>query len=153
MPRTSAGVALFRRASRGLEVLLVHPGGPFWKNRDVGAWSFPKGEFTEGEDPLDVAKRELLEETGCAAEGPFIPLGTVKQAGGKVVHLWAVEGSCDAGAIRSNTFMMEWPPKSGRRQEFPEVDRAGWFTPHEARQKLLEAQRAFLDRLEELAQP
>lgn len=153
MPRTSAGLALFRRAAGGIEMLLVHPGGPVWKNRDDGAWSFPKGEFTEGEDPLTVARRELAEETGCTADGAFIPLGTVKQAGGKVVHLWAVEGDCDASAIRSNSFSMEWPPRSGRRQSFPEVDRAGWFSPDDARRKLLESQRPFVDRLLEFAQP
>ena len=153
MPRTSAGLALFRRAAGGIEMLLVHPGGPAWKNRDEGAWSFPKGEFTEGEDPLTVARRELAEETGCSAGGSFIPLGTVRQAGGKVVHLWAVEGDCDASAIRSNTFLMEWPPKSGRRQAFPEVDRAGWFGADVARRKLLAGQRPFVDRLLEIAQP
>ena len=153
MPRTSAGLALFRRAAAGIEMLLVHPGGPVWKNRDEGAWSFPKGEFTEGEDPLTVARRELEEETGCSADGSFMPLGTVKQAGGKVVHLWAVEGDCDASAIRSNTFTMEWPPRSGRRQAFPEVDRAGWFGADDARRKLLEGQRPFVDRLLEVAQP
>ena len=152
MPRTSAGIALYRRTSRGVELLLVHPGGPVWKNRDEGAWSFPKGEFTD-EDPVAVARRELLEETGCVAEGDPVPLGTVKQAGGKVVHLWAVEGDCDANAIRSNTFSMEWPPRSGRRQEFPEVDRAAWFSLADARRKLLDSQRPFLDRLAELAQP
>lgn len=134
-------------------MLLVHPGGPFWRNKDEGAWSFPKGEFTEGEDPLTVARRELTEETGCRADGEFLPLGTVKQAGGKVVHLWAVEGDCDADDIRSNTFFAEWPPRSGRRMEFPEVDRAGWFAPDEARQKLLAGQRPFVDRLLELVQP
>ena len=134
-------------------MLLVHPGGPFWKNKDEGAWSFPKGEFTEGEDPLTVARRELAEETGCVADGEFLPLGTVKQAGGKVVHLWAVEGDCDADAICSNTFFAEWPPRSGRRMEFPEVDRAGWFAPDEARRKLLAGQRPFVDRLLELVKP
>ena len=133
-------------------MLLVHPGGPFWKNKDDGAWSFPKGEFTEGEDALATARRELTEETGCTADGEAVPLGTVKQAGGKVVHLWAVEGDCDAANIRSNTFSVEWPPRSGKRQSFPEVDRAGWFTPEDARRKLLEGQRPFVDRLLELAE-
>jgi predicted NUDIX family NTP pyrophosphohydrolase len=153
MPRTSAGLAVYRRTERGIEVLLVHPGGPFWRNKDDGAWSFPKGEFTDGEDPLTVARRELAEETGCVADGEFLPLGAVKQAGGKIVHLWAVEGECDAANIRSNTFMAEWPPRSGQRQAFPEVDRAGWFAPDDARRKLLDAQRAFVDRLLEVAQP
>jgi predicted NUDIX family NTP pyrophosphohydrolase len=152
MPRTSAGLAVYRRTGTGIEVLLVHPGGPFWMKKDDGAWSFPKGEFTEGEDPLTTARRELTEETGCAADGDFIPLGTVKQAGGKIVHLWAVEGDCDVTNIRSNTFSVEWPPRSGRRQDFPEVDRAGWFGPDEARRKLLEGQRPFVDRLLDVAQ-
>jgi predicted NUDIX family NTP pyrophosphohydrolase len=152
MPRTSAGLAVYRRTTAGVEMLLVHPGGPFWKNKDDGAWSFPKGEFTEGEDPLTTARRELTEETGCIVDGEFIPLGTVKQAGGKIVHLWAVEGDCDAANIRSNTFSVEWPPRSGRRQDFPEVDRAGWFGPDEARRKLLDGQRPFVDRLLEIAQ-
>lgn len=152
MPRTSAGIALFRRRAGSIEVLLVHPGGPLWSGKDDGAWSFPKGELMEGEDPLLVAKRELREETGVAGEGEPVALGSVTQKGGKVVHLWALEGDCDAGAITSNTFIMEWPPKSGRQQEFPEVDRAGWFTPDDARRKLIEAQRPFVDRLLALAQ-
>lgn len=152
MPRTSAGIALFRRRRGDIEVLLVHPGGPYWKNKDDGAWSFPKGEFTEDEDPLLVAKRELREETGVDAAGEPAALGTVTQKGGKVVHLWALEGDCDTGAITSNTFTVEWPPKSGRRQEFPEVDRARWFTPDEARRKLLEGQRPFVARLLAIAQ-
>jgi predicted NUDIX family NTP pyrophosphohydrolase len=151
MPRTSAGIALYRRRPSGLEVLLVHPGGPFWATRDEGAWSFPKGEFSD-EDPLACALRELAEETGCRPPGQPRPLGEVKQKGGKVVHLWAVEGDCDVTAFRSNTFTMEWPPKSGRRATFPEVDRAEWFALAEARRKLLESQRAFLDRLEALPQ-
>lgn len=153
MPRTSAGIALFRRGTAGIELLLVHPGGPYWRRKDDGAWSFPKGEFDEGEDPLTVARRELREETGTSPEGEFIPLGTVKQAGGKTVHLWAVEGDCDAGAIHSNTFAMEWPPRSGKQQEFPEVDDAGWFGMVDARRKLLESQHSFLDRLAELTKP
>jgi predicted NUDIX family NTP pyrophosphohydrolase len=153
MPRTSAGIALFRRTSGAIELLLVHPGGPVWKNRDDGAWSFPKGEYDDDEDALTVARRELLEETGCAAPGDAVVLGTVKQRGGKIVHLWAVEGDCEADAITSNTFSMEWPPRSGRRQEFPEVDRAGWFAPEDARRKLIEAQRPFVDRLLELTNP
>lgn len=141
---------MYRHGAGGVELLLVHPGGPVWRNRDDGAWSFPKGEFSEGEDPLAVARRELEEETGCAPEGDFLELGTVRQAGGKLVHLWGVEGDCDADAIRSNTFSMEWPPRSGRRAAFPEVDRAGWFGPDDARRKLLPAQVAFVDRLLEL---
>jgi predicted NUDIX family NTP pyrophosphohydrolase len=130
-----------------MEIFLVHPGGPFYRNRDDGAWSFPKGEFAADEDPLLAARREFLEETGFALDGDFVDLGTVKQKAGKVVHVWAVEGDCDAAAIRSNTFTMEWPPKSGREQAFPEVDRAGWFSPDEARRKLLPAQTPFVDHL------
>jgi predicted NUDIX family NTP pyrophosphohydrolase len=152
MPRTSAGIALFRRVGSSVEILLVHPGGPFWARKDGGAWSFPKGEFTEGEDPLACALRELEEETGCRVEGEPVPLGEVKQKGGKIVHLWAIEGDCDVTAIRSNTFTMEWPPRSGLRAQFPEVDRAGWFSPDEARDKLLESQRPFVDRLVALTQ-
>lgn len=143
----SAGIALFRRRHGDVEILLVHPGGPFWTHKDDGAWSFPKGEYVEGEDALTVARRELREETGCEPAGSFLPLGSVKQAGGKIVHLWAAEGDCEAGAITSNTFTMEWPPKSGKRQDFPEVDRAEWFTLDTARRKLIESQRTFVDRL------
>jgi len=147
MSKMSAGIALYRRAGAGIEIFLVHPGGPFWQNKDDGAWSFPKGEYAEGEDPLSVARREFQEETGCEIDGDFVPLDAIKQPGGKVVRLWAVEGDCDADAIRSNTFSMEWPPKSGRQQEFPEVDRAGWFSPSDAKRKLLAGQRGLLDQL------
>jgi predicted NUDIX family NTP pyrophosphohydrolase len=145
---SSAGILVYRRRSR-VEVLLVHPGGPFWAKKDDGAWSIPKGEFAEGEDPADAARRELAEETGLVVAGELRPLGRVTQAGGKVVHAWAVEADVDAAAIRSNTFSMEWPPRSGRMQQFPEVDRAAWFSIDEARVKLLPAQRAFLDRLQQ----
>ena len=138
---------MFRRRAGGIELLLVHPGGPYWKNKDDGAWSFPKGEYADGDDPLTVGRRELREETGCAPAGDFLALGSVKQAGGKVVHLWGIEGDVEADAIVSNTFTLEWPPKSGRHVEFPEADRAGWFAPDEARRKLLDGQRAFVDRL------
>jgi predicted NUDIX family NTP pyrophosphohydrolase len=143
---SSAGVLVYRRRSR-LEVLLVHPGGPFWAKKDDGAWSIPKGEFAEGEDPAGVARRELAEETGFVAQGELRPLGSVTQAGGKVVHAWALEGDLDASAIRSNTFSMEWPPRSGRMQQFPEVDRAAWFGIDEARAKLLKGQLPLLDAL------
>src|SRR5262249_49862819 len=129
------------------EIFLVHPGGPFWANKDEGAWSFPKGEYGEDEDPLAAARREFREETGCDVDGDFVDLGGVRQKTGKTVRVWAVQGDCDAGAIRSNTFDQEWPPKSGRVHAFPEVDRAGWFTPDEARRKLIAAQSAFVDRL------
>jgi predicted NUDIX family NTP pyrophosphohydrolase len=143
---SSAGVLVYRRRTR-LEVLLVHPGGPFWAKKDAGAWSIPKGEFGEGEDPLTAARRELAEETGLVVDGELRPLGSVKQAGGKVVHAWALEGDLDADAIRSNTFSMEWPPRSGRMQQFPEVDRAAWFGIDEARVKLLKGQLPLLDAL------
>ena len=146
--KRSAGILLYRHGSRGLEVLLVHPGGPFWKNRDAGAWTIPKGEIAEGEDPFAAARREFLEETGVRPQGEATPLAPLRQKGGKWVHAWAIEGDCDAGAIRSNTFSMEWPPRSGRQAEFPEVDRAAWFTPEEARRRILAAQIPFIDELE-----
>ena len=126
----------------------MHPGGPFWNNRDAGAWTIPKGEISEGEDPLAAARREFLEETGFEAQGDATALAPLRQKGGKWVHAWAVEGDCDAAAIRSNTFSMEWPPRSGRQAQFPEVDRAGWFTPGEARRRILASQVPFIDELE-----
>lgn len=147
MPKRSAGLALFRRAAGAIEVFLVHPGGPFWRNKDDGAWTFPKGEIGPDEDPLAAARREFREETGFDVDGDLIDLGTITQKAGKVVHVFAVEADVDAGAVRSNTFLKEWPPRSGTMQEFPEVDRAGWFTADDARRKLLPAQTAFVDRL------
>jgi predicted NUDIX family NTP pyrophosphohydrolase len=144
---------MYKRARDGLRVLLVHPGGPFWKNKDLGAWSIPKGEYAAGEDPLVVAKREFQEELGGAPAGDVLPLGEIVQAGGKAVTAWAVEGDFDAAALTSNTFELEWPPKSGRRQSFPEVDRAEWFTPDQARAKIIAAQRALIDRLIERINP
>lgn len=146
MRQFSAGILMFRRRGRGLEVFLVHPGGPFWQNKDVGAWSIPKGEYVNGEDELATAKREFEEETGVRPEGEFIPLGRVAQPSGKVVTAWALEGDC-LTTIRSNTFSMEWPPKSGQRREFPEVDRANWFPLREARVRLHKGQVEFLERL------
>lgn len=146
MPKQSAAILLFRRTHR-IEVFLVHPGGPFWARKDAGAWSLPKGEYTDAEQPLEAARREFQEETGFPVEGEFVPLGEVRQAGGKIVTAWAVEGDIDASAIQSNTFEMEWPPKSGKLRSFPEVDRAGWFSLDAAREKLNLAQAAFLDRL------
>ncbi len=144
----SAGILLYRTGGGATEVLLVHPGGPFWARRDAGVWSIPKGEYEDGEDPRACALREFEEETGSALPpGELIDLGSVKQRGGKVVSAWAAEGDLDADAVRSNTFTMEWPPRSGRTAEFPEVDRAGWFDPDSARDKLNPAQTAFLDRL------
>jgi predicted NUDIX family NTP pyrophosphohydrolase len=142
--RTSAGLLMFRKSSPGLEVLLVHPGGPFWARKDLGAWSIPKGEVGPGEEPLEAAVREFEEETGIRSTPPYRSLPPVRQAGGKVILAWAFEGDCDAEKLRSNTFLMEWPPNSGRMEEFPEVDRAGWFTLEEARLKINPAQAAFL---------
>jgi predicted NUDIX family NTP pyrophosphohydrolase len=149
MAKQSAGLLLFRESSGRLEVLLVHPGGPFWAKKDDGAWSIPKGELAEGEDALVAAKRELEEETGAVATGDPLALGTVKQPGGKVVHAWAVRGDFDPSQLRSNTVAIEWPPRSGRRQSFPEVDRAEWMTIEIAERKLLRGQVELLRRLEE----
>lgn len=147
MPKRSAGLLLFRLTGGEVEVFLVHPGGPYWAKKDQGAWSIPKGEIDEGEDPLAAARREFEEETGVWPEGEAIPLGTVRQPGGKLVTAFAVEGDLDADTIRSNTFTMEWPPRSGRMRSFPEVDRAGWFGREEAERKILKGQRAILDAL------
>jgi predicted NUDIX family NTP pyrophosphohydrolase len=145
----SAGLLVYRMRDGVPEVLLVHPGGPFWKRRDEGAWSIPKGEIEPGENPVAVARREFREELGAdPPAGELAPLGTVRQAGGKVVHAWAVRGDFDPGAMRSMAFEMEWPPRSGRRASFPEVDRAEWFGLERARTKILEAQRTFIERLE-----
>lgn len=145
--KKSAGLLLYRWRNGELEIFLVHPGGPFWARKDDGAWSIPKGEIAENEDPLKAAKREFFEETGFEADGNFIALTPVKQAGGKWVYAWAVEGDCEAGAIKSNIFLMEWPPRSGDKKEFPEVDRAGWFPLEAARQKILKGQVSLLEEL------
>jgi len=147
MPRRSAGVLLFRRKEREIEVFLAHPGGPFWKNKDDGAWSIPKGEYGENEDPLTAAKRELAEETGLTPSGDFIPLGEIRQSGGKAVIAWAIESDADPARICSNTFSMPWPPGSKQLQEFPEIDRAQWFPLVVARRKILQAQADLLERL------
>ena len=148
MPKRSAGLLLYRRRSDALEVLLVHPGGPFWARKDTGAWSIPKGEYAEGEDPLAAALREFAEETGRPPpDGPMVALGEAVQPSRKVVVAFAREGDFDASAIRSNLAEIEWPPRSGRRMNVPEVDRAGWFGPDQAKAKLLVGQRVFLDRL------
>src|ERR1700756_374698 len=128
MPKQSAGLLLYSRQSPVLEVFLVHPGGPFWAKKDLGAWSIPKGEYAAGEDPLEAARREFAEETGFAPDGEFVSLGTIRQAGGKLVSAWAVEGDCDPAQIQSNLCTIEWPPRSGRKIEIPEVDRAAWFS-------------------------
>ena len=151
MPKTSAGLLLYRRAPAGLQVLLVHPGGPFWQGKDLGAWSIPKGEIGADEDPLAAARREFHEETGFEAAGPAVPLGRLRQPGGKLVHAWALEGDADPGELTSNTFSMEWPRGSGRLQAYPEVDRAEWFGLAEARRRILPGQARFLDALEEAA--
>jgi predicted NUDIX family NTP pyrophosphohydrolase len=147
MPQ-SAGILLYRQKNGQLQVFLVHPGGPFFKNKDLGAWSIPKGEILNDEDPLAAAKREFLEETGQAVTGQFIKLEPVVLKSRKVVHAWAVEGDIDHETIESNLFELEWPPKSGRKQSFPEIDRAAWFELDEARLKINSAQAAFIDNLE-----
>lgn len=145
--RASAGVLLYRDGLEGPEVFLIHPGGPFWAHKDAGAWSIPKGEYGAGEDPLQVAQREFLEETGVAAQGPFVALRPVRQSGGKVVTAWAARGNLDPAQLRSNTFSLEWPPRSGVQREFPEVDRGAWFSLAEARVRLLASQRPLLEEL------
>lgn len=153
MPKQSAGILLYRKQGQQTEVLLVHPGGPYWAKKDAGAWSIPKGELTEGEEPLAAAEREFREEIGQPVVGPFLPLGAIKQTGGKVVHGWATEGQCDPAQIVSNTFEMEWPPRSGKRATFPEIDCAGWFSLEDAAIKLHKGQAAFLERLQLLSEP
>lgn len=143
----SAGFLVYRRGPQGWEVFLVHPGGPYWKNKDDGAWSIVKGEFGLDEEPLSAARREFREEVGQEIRGEFLPLTPVRQKGGKVVHAWAVEGEVDPSRLKSNLYEIEWPPRSGRRQAFPEVDRGGWFSLAEARRKLLAGQRPLLDEL------
>jgi len=153
MPKQSAGLLLYRVGSDGTEVLLVHPGGPFWARKDDGAWSIPKGEIEEGEDPLDVALREFEEELGSPPpleRDALGELGTIRQKAGKVVAAWCGEGDFDPSSLQSNTFSMEWPPRSGQVKEFPEVDRASWFGLADARVKLLDAQAELIDRLEAL---
>ena len=150
MAKISAGILLFRKRPAGIEVLLVHPGGPFWAKKDAGAWSIPKGLADESEDLIEAAKREFLEETGMAVEGAFRDLGAHKQPGGKTVRAWALEGDFDVAALRSNTFALEWPPRSGRTAEFPEVDRAAWFSIDEALEKATKGQRPIVVRLREM---
>jgi predicted NUDIX family NTP pyrophosphohydrolase len=148
MAKRSAGILLHRDTADGPEVLLVHPGGPFWAKKDLGVWSIPKGEHDDGEDALAAALREFAEETGTVLPPAELrDLGTIRQRGGKVVQAWAAEGDLDADAVSSNTFTVEWPPRSGRMREFPEVDRAAWFGLDEARERINPAQAAFLDRL------
>jgi predicted NUDIX family NTP pyrophosphohydrolase len=148
MPLRSAGILAYRRQRGAIEVLLVHPGGPFWRNKDLGAWSIPKGEYGPDEEPADVARREFREELGVKLDGDLCLLGEVRQRGGKTVTAFAIETDIDVQNIASNAFEIEWPPRSGRRQAFPEVDRAEWFNLAAARAKLNAAQRAFLEQLE-----
>jgi predicted NUDIX family NTP pyrophosphohydrolase len=150
MAKESAGLLMYRRRQGVLEVFLVHPGGPFWAKKDLGAWSLPKGEYPPGEDPLAAARREFEEETGFPAFGPFLRLRPLRQPRGKIIRAWAFRGDCDAAAVRSNTFSMEWPPRSGRQQEFPEVDRAAWFSIEAAKDRILRGQVPFLDELQRL---
>jgi predicted NUDIX family NTP pyrophosphohydrolase len=148
MAKQSAGLLMYRRGDRALEVLLVHPGGPFWQRKDAGAWTIPKGEIQPGEAPLAAAQREFKEELGLEASGDWIELTPIQQKGGKIVHAWAFEGTCDTRQIRSNTFSMTWPPGSGKTSEFPEVDRAEFFDLVKAREKINAGQVGFLEELE-----
>ncbi|AZO06161.1 MAG: NUDIX domain-containing protein [Mesorhizobium sp.] len=145
MPQRSAGLLIHRHTGGVFEFLLVHPGGPFWARKDEGAWSIPKGLIGDNEDELEAAKREVEEELGVAIDGDFQPLGSYRQPGGKIVVAWSVEADVDTNAIKSNMFTLEWPPKSGKMKAFPEVDRAGWFSPAEAGVKILKGQRSMLD--------
>jgi predicted NUDIX family NTP pyrophosphohydrolase len=147
MSKQSAGILLYRERSNHLEVLLVHFGGPFWAGKDRGAWSIPKGELEPNEDPLTAAKRELEEETGVIASAELLPLDPIRQAGGKVVHAWAMRGDVDPNAIKSNMFVMEWPPNSGKQQEFPEIDRAEWLGVDVAEEKIMKSQAGFIAQL------
>jgi len=147
MPKKSAGILMYRLRNEVLEVLLVHLGGPFWTKKDIGSWSIPKGEYTDTEDPFTVAKREFEEETSFQVDGDFASLTPLEQPSGKIVSAWTVEGDCDASKIKSNTFLMEWPPRSGKKQEFPEVDRGEWFTIDMAKKKLLKGQAGFIEEL------
>ena len=153
MPKQAAGILLYRKSRTGLEVLLAHPGGPLWARKDYGAWTLPKGQFTDGELPLDAARREFEEEMGSKPGGDFQPLGTLKQPSGKVIHAWAAESDFDCATVKSNLFKMEWPRGSGQMGEFPEVDRAGWFSIEEARDKIIKGQAPFLERLLALVSP
>jgi predicted NUDIX family NTP pyrophosphohydrolase len=150
IPQRSAGLLLYKREGGVLKVLLAHPGGPFWRRKDLGAWGIPKGLIEAHETAREAALREFTEETGFSIQGALLPLGEVIQRGGKHVEAWALEGDCDPAALKPFLFEMEWPPRSGRRAQFPEVDRVAWFTLAEARERILAGQAAFLDRLEQL---
>jgi predicted NUDIX family NTP pyrophosphohydrolase len=148
MLKKSAGILLYRFINDAAEVLLVHPGGPFWAKKDTGAWSLPKGEFELGEDPFDAAKREMEEETGIKVKGEFIELAPVNQKSGKIIYAWAVQGDFNVAEIKSNEFKIEWPPGSGKRKTFPEIDKAAWFTMEEAKKKITEGQIPLIKELE-----
>ena len=150
MEKKSAGLVMYRYRNSILEVFLVHPGGPYWAKKDDGSWSIPKGEYSDDEEPFQVAKREFKEETGYDAKGDFLPLTTIKQPSRKLISAWAFEGDCDASTIKSNTFKMEWPPRSGKEAEFPEVDRAEWFPTNMAKKKLLKGHIGFIEELCEI---
>jgi predicted NUDIX family NTP pyrophosphohydrolase len=150
MPKKSAGILMYRRTRDGIEVLLVHPGGPFWSNRDLGAWSIPKGEYAESEDPEASARREFAEELGVEPQGDLLLLGELRQKSGKLVTAFALEGNFDIATLRSNTFDIEWPPRSGHIRSFPEVDRADWFALPVAREKIIASQSPFLDGIENI---
>jgi predicted NUDIX family NTP pyrophosphohydrolase len=147
VPKRSAGLLVYRRRESAFEVFLVHPGGPFWAKKDLGAWSIPKGEYVDGEEPLEAARREFQEETGFAVQGDFIDLGSITQTSGKLVFAWACEGNFDAAKLISNTCQIEWPPRSSHLITIPEVDRGAWFSPEEAQKRILMAQQPILDRL------
>lgn len=147
MPKQAAGILLYRRTPRGLEVLLAHPGGPLWARKDLGAWTIPKGQFGGDESALDAAKREFEEEMGSPASGDFVQLGTIRQPSGKIVHAFTAESDFDVSTVHSNLFTLEWPPRSGQHGQYPEVDRAEWFSVEDARKKILKGQEPFLDRL------
>ncbi len=148
--KKSAGILLFRKINTAIEVLLVHPGGPFWKSKDLGSWSIPKGEFSDEETALNAAKREFKEETGITIKEELLPLSPVKQKSGKLIYAWAAEKNIDAAAIKSNQFEMEWPPKSGQLKHFPEIDKGQWFSPEEAMQKINSAQALLITELQQL---
>ena len=149
MPKRSAGLLMYRRKTRGLEVFLVHPGGPYWAKKGGGAWGIPKGEYPKDEEPLAAAKREFTEETGFTATGPFVELGSIEQKSGKIVTAWAVEGDCDPAELVSNTCSLQWPPKSGRFIEIPEIDQGRWFDLKEARETIRQEQEPLLERLQD----